>query len=139
MFLKFFLSIMVLICPGSLFNSFNCSSILLYHHGSIPVTFLFLTTNSSVTTTAPAYTKSFSSVIFPTSILFITSSTFLVASNNLCFSIHLSGDNLSLVSFDSTLRIFSSMVMSSFVICIFIFIKKTLLFFLLNIWHHAIF
>ena len=97
-----------------------------FHPGSIPEHFLSLTPNISVT--VPAYTKSFSSVIFPTSILFITSSSFLVASNNLCFSIHHSGGNFSLVSFESTLRIFSSMVISSFVICIFIFITKTCFF-----------
>ena len=50
-----------------------------------------------------------------------------LASSNLCFSIPLSGGNLSLVSFDSTLRIFRSKVMPSFVICIFIFVTKTLL------------
>ena len=120
----FFLSIRVLICPRSLFSCVTCASILLFHHGSIPLLFLFLTTNISVITTAPAYTKSFSFMMFPTSILFITLSTFLVASYNLCFSIHLRGGNISLASFDST---FSSMVMSSFVTCIFIFITKTLL------------
>ena len=113
--------------PRSFFNCFTCASVLLFHHGSIPVPFLFLTSNISVTTTAAAYTKSFSSMIFPTSILFITSSTFLVTSNNLCFSIQLSGGSLSLVSFDSTLHIFSSMIKSSFVICIYLYYKNIIL------------
>ena len=112
----FFLSIRVLICPRSLFNCFICASILLFHHGFIPVLFLFLTPNMSLTTAAPAYTQSFSSVIFPNLVLSITSTNFLVASNNLCFSIPLSGGNLSLVSFNKTLYIFSSMLVSSIVI-----------------------
>ena len=115
-FFMFFLSIRVLICPRSLFNCFICASILLFHHGFIPVLFLFLTPNMSLTTAAPAYTQSFSSVIFPNLVLSITSTNFLVASNNLCFSIPLSGGNLSLVSFNKTLYIFSSMLVSSIVI-----------------------
>ena len=96
----------------------------------IPALILFLTPNVFVSTTAPAYTKLFSSVVFPNSILFIISSTFLETSINLCFSIPLRGGNLSYVSFDSTLRIFffSRMVMSLFVICIFILLQKRCLF-----------
>ena len=118
---------MVLICPRSLLNWYTCASIFPFYDVFIPMLFLFLTRNIFVTLAAPAYTKSFSSVIFPTLILFTTSSNFLVASNNLCFSIPLSGGNLSLVSFNSTLRIFSSMLMSSFVNCTLRFFTKTLL------------
>ena len=134
----FFLSVRVLICPRFLFNCFICASILLIHHGSILVLFLFLTPNISVTTTAPVYTKSFSYVIFTTSVLFITSSTFLVFSNNLCFSIPLSGGNLSLVSFDSTLHLFkySHVLFCNLHIHLY---YRNIAYFLLNIRHHAIF
>ena len=79
------------------------ASILLFDHGSIAVIFLFLASNIFVTTTAPAYTNQrWQLPAYP-----------------------LSDGNLSL---DSTVLTFSSMVMSLFEICIFIYITKTFIF-----------
>ena len=135
----FVLSIRVLIYPRFLFNCCTCASILLFHHGSIPVLFLFLTPNISMTTTAPGYTKSFSSVILPTSILFITSSTFLVAYNNLCFSIPLTCFSIpftySCPQCIMHLR-YGHVLVRNLHIHVY---YKNIAAFLLNNWHHAIF